>query len=76
MNLLMRMLQGRLQNCHFVMEKSNESIKVSDKVYENVVDYALTVQSQHLNQVMKALTVITVMIIPFNIVSGFFGMNV
>ena len=58
------------------MEKSNESIKVSDKVYENVVDYALTVQSQHLNQVMKALTVITVMIIPFNIVSGFFGMNV
>lgn len=36
----------------------------------------MSLQSQHLNRVMRTLTVITVMILPFNLVSGFFGMNV
>ncbi len=33
-------------------------------------------ESDNLNSIMKALTVLTVTFIPFNVVSGFFGMNV
>lgn len=58
------------------MEKARQSVKLSDQAYQHAVDNALNKQSDNLNAVMKALTVLTVTFIPFNVISGFFGMNV
>lgn len=51
-------------------------INLSDQTYENMVDISLNEETNSLNRVMKGLTVLTVLVIPYNIIAGFFGMNV
>lgn len=58
------------------MKKSKNMIELSDQTYENMVDNGLNEQSNSLNRVMKGLAAITVLVLPFNVVSGFMGMNV
>ena len=58
------------------MERAQGLINLSDQTYENMVDISLNEQTNSLNKVMKGLTVLTVLVIPYNIIAGFFGMNV
>lgn len=44
-------------------------------LFSGLVDAHLTVQSNRLNEVMKTLTVITTIMMPLTVLTGFFGMN-
>lgn len=44
-------------------------------LFSGLVDAHLTVQGNRLNEIMKVLTAITTVAIPFTVITGFFGMN-
>eukprot|EP00347_Sterkiella_histriomuscorum_P022486 403338312 len=76
MKLLLKFLRGRLYNSRIIMKRAQGMICLSDQTYENMVDNGLNEHSNQLNVVMKGLAAITVVVLPFNVVSGFMGMNV
>ena len=49
---------------------------ISLKTYNKAVDESLLKYQKKVNNVMLALTVITLMFMPFTVVGGLFGMNV
>ena len=76
LEVLIRFLQGRLNNLQLIMDRSMNHQKLIDELYETVVESGLNQQQTGLNHIMKALTMITVTFLPFSTISGFFGMNV
>ncbi len=58
------------------MKRSKNLVKLSNQTYDNIVENTLNDHSNNLNRVMKGLAAMTVLVLPFNIVSAFFGMNV
>ncbi|CDW78186.1 -like mg2+ transporter [Stylonychia lemnae] len=76
LKLLIKFLKGRLCNSLIIMKKATTQIQLSDQTYENMVDSGIQEQSNNLNTIMQSLAAITVVILPFNVISGFMGMNV
>lgn len=54
---------------------SDESLVFQDRI-TSLLDAHLSNTSNRLNEVMKTLTIITTIAVPFTVISGFFGMNV
>ncbi|CDW84134.1 cora-domain-containing protein [Stylonychia lemnae] len=74
--LLIKFLKGRLYNSQIIMKKAKNVVQLSDQTYENMVDNKLNEHSNNLNRIMQGLAAITVIFLPFNVISGFMGMNV
>ena len=58
------------------MRRSKNLVKLSNQTYDNIVENTINDHSNQLNRVMKGLAAMTVLVLPFNIISAFFGMNV
>ena len=55
---------------------SKYMIELSDVSYQNVVDSALHNRSNEMNRIMKGVSLVTVVVLPFTIIVGMMGMNV
>ena len=73
---LVQLLQNRLVNSQLSVQKSGNLIKLSSQTYDHIVDNGLNEHSNRLNRIIKALAALTVIFIPFQVLSAFFGMNV
>ena len=58
------------------MQKAQDLIMLSNESYNHLVDNALNINSDKLNNSMRGLATISTLFIPFTVVSGMFGMNV
>ena len=74
--LLVKFLQGRLQNCSYMLEKAIIMLNVSKKTYNTIVEESMLAYQNRVNDIMLALTIFTIMFMPFTVISGLFGMNV
>ena len=74
--MLISLLQGRLINCEVQLKKAKHLVELSSQTYDHIVDHALNEHSNKLNRILKCLAALTVIFIPFQVVSAFFGMNV
>jgi Mg2+ and Co2+ transporter CorA len=58
------------------MNKAKKLILLSDESYNHVVQNALNINSDKMNNAMRGLATISTLFLPFTVVSGVFGMNV
>ena len=63
-------------NCDLLIEKSRNLIKLSSQTYDHIVDNGLHEHSNKLNRILQILAAMTVIFIPYQILSALFGMNV
>jgi len=58
------------------LQKASDLLTDQDEVIEVLADSADTLASHRINEVMRILTVISVIILPLTLISGIYGMNV
>ncbi|MEK6959409.1 MAG: CorA family divalent cation transporter [archaeon] len=54
----------------------DELIDTQQEILSNMIDASLSIASNKLNNVMKVLTIITTIAIPFTVLSSIYGMNI
>lgn len=64
-----------LRDLHDHITQVLDSIDSSRELMNSLVDLHLSTQGNRMNEVMKALTIISVIFLPLNLIVGFFGMN-
>jgi len=64
-----------LADVHDHMEYILTSIEMFAGVSENLINYSFNMSSHEMNEVMRTLTVATVLFVPLTLLTGYFGMN-
>lgn len=58
-----------------LMERFNSLAELYQNVITDLIDAYISLNGHHLNQIMKVLTVVTVMFVPLSLLVGIYGMN-
>jgi len=64
-----------LADVHDHMEYILTSIEMFASISENLINFSFNISSYEMNEVMKTLTVVTVLFVPLTLLTGYFGMN-
>lgn len=64
-----------LADVHDHMEYILTSIEMFAGISENLINYSFNMSSHEMNEVMRTLTVVTVLFVPLTLLTGYFGMN-
>lgn len=60
---------------HELMERFQSLAELYQNVLSDLVDAYISLNAHHLNQVMKILTIVTVIFVPLSLLVGIYGMN-
>jgi len=64
-----------LVDVHDHMEYILTSVEMFVGVAENLINYSFNMSSHEMNEVMRTLTIATVLFVPLTLLTGYFGMN-
>ncbi|KAH9941962.1 hypothetical protein B0H21DRAFT_824296 [Amylocystis lapponica] len=64
-----------LAEVHDHMEHTLMSLDMFSEVSENLINYTFNMVSYQMNDAMRKLTLITIIVLPLTFLSGYFGMN-
>jgi Mg2+ and Co2+ transporter CorA len=71
-----RFMESRAYELNMIMEEVRSDIDIAIEKYGCIIDYTNTSNSNKLNDIMTAFTLISVSCLPATLVGGLFGMNV
>jgi len=60
---------------HSVMERFHSLAEMYQNVISDLIDGYISLNAHHLNQIMKVLTIVTVIFVPLSLMVGVYGMN-
>lgn len=60
---------------HAVMERFHSLAELYQSVIADLIDGYISLNAHHLNQIMKVLTIVTVIFVPLTLLVGIYGMN-
>ena len=64
-----------IRDVHDHVTQVLDSIEYAREMINGILDIHLSTQNNRMNEVMKALTIISVIFLPLNLIVGYFGMN-
>jgi len=64
-----------LADVHDHMEYILTSLEMFASISENLINFSFNTSSHEMNEVMRTLTVVTVLFVPLTLLTGYFGMN-
>jgi Mg2+ and Co2+ transporter CorA len=64
-----------LADVHDHMEYILTSIEMFASISENLINFSFNMSSHEMNEVMRTLTIVTVLFVPLTLLTGYFGMN-
>lgn len=60
---------------HSLMERFHSLAELYQSVISDLIDGYISLNAHHLNQIMKVLTIVTVIFVPLTLLVGIYGMN-
>lgn len=72
---LVRHLKSRMANLHSTAVVIERKLELARNTFQTTIDANLTEYSRKLDQLMKKFTLVAVMFIPLQLISGMWGMN-
>jgi magnesium transporter len=57
------------------MQRNNTLADLYQSVINDLIDAYISLNGHHLNQIMKVLTIVTVIFVPITFLAGIYGMN-
>ncbi len=64
-----------LEDIAALMQRNNSLADLYQSVITDLIDAYISLNGHHLNQIMKVLTVVTVIFVPITFLAGIYGMN-
>ena len=64
-----------LEDIASLMQRNNSLADLYQSVITDLIDAYISLNGHHLNQIMKVLTVVTVIFVPITFLAGIYGMN-
>lgn len=72
---LIRHLKSRMTNLHSTTVIIERKLELARGTFQTTIDANLTEYSKQLDQLMKKFTLVTILFIPLQLISGMWGMN-
>jgi magnesium transporter len=67
--------QEEFDDIHSLMERFHSLAELYQNVITDLVEGYISLNAHHLNQIMKVLTIVTVVFVPLSLLVGIYGMN-
>lgn len=67
--------KAEMTDIHAVMDRFNTLADLYQNVISDLIDGYISLNGHRLNQIMKVLTIVTVMFVPLSLLVGIYGMN-
>ncbi len=67
--------RAEFHDIYSVMERFNSLSELYQNVITDLIDGYISLNGHHLNQIMKVLTIVTVVFVPLSLLTGIYGMN-
>lgn len=64
-----------LEDISSLMQRNNSLADMYQNVITDLIDAYISLNGHHLNQIMKVLTIVTVIFVPITFLAGLYGMN-
>ena len=64
-----------LEDISSLMQRNNSLADMYQNVITDLIDAYISLNGHHLNQIMKVLTIVTVIFVPITFLAGIYGMN-
>lgn len=71
-----RFLQSRLNEMKQSLERASANIDIATNIFAQKIEISLAGHNERLNRIMLALTLVTILTMPYSIIGGIMGINV